>query len=74
MNPFIVQWLIDIQERVHNDDRCRKLLEEYADRSSQMCRLLSTLSDGDWDVVTGYLGVCFAMQLRLLELSLIRTK
>lgn len=74
MNPFIVQWLFDIQERVKNDAQYRTLLAEYQTRSQQMQEVLTTLPEQEWDTVTNFLGLCFSMHLRLIVLAFIDQK
>lgn len=74
MKPFVVQWLFDIQARVQNDARYQDYLTEYKTHSQKMQEILTTLPDKEWETVTSFLSVCFAMHLRLIELAFVETK
>ena len=74
MNSFVVQWLFDIQVRMQNDAKYCNLLSEYKTHSQQMQEVLTTLPDKEWETVTSFLGVCFAIHLRLIELAFVETK
>ena len=72
MDPFVVQWLFDIHERVKTDAKCTILLDNYKKYSQQMQVVLTTLPDAEWHVVTNFLGVCFSLLLRLVEVAFVK--
>ena len=69
MDAEIAKRIMDIQDQAREDEQYRKLLEDYEVSNARFCALLETLTEEQRQIAADFLGVSFAMHLRLLELA-----
>ncbi len=69
MDPIAVEKMLDAQDAARADPYYCLLLDEHDILEKQFNKALSTMTKAQHDAVMDYLGVAFAMHLRLLELA-----
>ena len=69
MEREIAERIFAVQGMAKDDPFYKKLLAEHQILNDRFLEILPTLSDVQRDAVMDYLGLAFAMNLRLLELS-----
>lgn len=69
MNPEVVKQILAIQETALYDERYNALLDEHEILNQRFLAALPTMSQEQQDAVMDYLGLVFAMHLRLLEIA-----
>ena len=69
MEKKIAEKILVVQDMALEDARYKELLCEHESINRRFVEILPTLSKEQQDVVMDYVGLAFAMHLRLLELS-----
>lgn len=69
MDTEIARRILEVQEQARVDEQYQLLLDEYEVYSGRFCAFLETLTEEQRGTVADFLGVSFAMNLRLLELA-----
>lgn len=69
MEKKIAEKILVVQDMALEDARYKELLCEHEITNRRFVEILPTLSKEQQDAVMDYVGLAFAMHLRLLELS-----
>jgi hypothetical protein len=69
MDPNVAEKILDAQDAAMKDAYYQQLLDEHDVLKKRFNAALDSMSQDQRDVVTEYLGLAFAMHLRLLELA-----
>ena len=69
IDPEVVQKMLDAQDIAREDAHYQLLLDEHEIMKKKFDGAMNTMTKAQQDAVMDYLGIAFAMHLRLLELA-----